>query len=408
LPARAACCREADLPATDKTLATRQAVFLHTGFRSGGTWIWARLRPLPDVLGFYEPLHEAMATLDASGIAMDTAAAWASGHGDTKPYFAEFAPLLAQGAGGVAGYRRRFAYQRYFLDDGEADADLHAYIAGLLAAAAAQGRVAVLKFCRSLGRVGWMRRQFPNALHAVVIRNPMAQFLSSMAQLATGNRYFLVAALLVLARNRGEPLVQAAANWLGLHLPALPARPGTLDFELAWRHLAPLDEAGRYRVFLATWTISAVAALRAEACLVIDADRLASNAEHRAAAEAALGLALGTTVTLFTDRGDKSVPAPPYARQAHEAALGLVRECGNGLPRAALSLIEAKLAGPGWMAGAPLDPPARGYRQVLHADASGTRAMLAQNAYFAMIEASMPLRRWHGALSNRRKEGLLF
>jgi hypothetical protein len=346
-----------------------------------------------------------MATLDARLIAADTAAAWQSGHGDVKPYFAEFAPLLAPGAPGVAGYRRRFAYQRYFLDEWAEDDELRAYVAGLLDAAAEQGKVAVLKFCRSLGRVGWMRRQFPDAQHTVVIRDPVAQFLSSTAQLESGNRYFLVAALLVLARNGEHPLVQQAASRLGLHLPALPARPGALDFELAWRHLAPLDEAARYRVFLATWTISAVSALQAEGCLVIDADRLASDAGHRAAIDAALEHAVGAGFTLNPVREGRSFTPPPYVRQAHEAALGLARECGGGLARAALSLIEAKLAGPGWLAGAPLDPLARGYRRLLHADAAGDR--LAQSAYFAVIRASMPLRRWHGRHRIRKKE-LLF
>jgi hypothetical protein len=383
-----------------------RAVFLHTGFRSGGTWIWARLRTLPDVLGFYEPLHESMATLDARLIAADTAAAWQSGHGDVKPYFAEFAPLLAKGGRGVAGYRRRFAYERHFLEAGARDDELQAYVTGLLETAAGQGKVAVLKFCRSLGRVGWMRRQFPEAQHAIVIRDPMAQFLSSTAQLARGNRYFLVAALLVLARNREQPFVQEAAARLGVHLPALPAPASALDFELAWRHLAPLDEAARYRVFLASWTISALSALRADGCLVIDADRLAFDPAHRAIAEAALGRVVGPGVTLFADRRERPVPPPPYARQAHAAALGLTRDCGGALPDAALSLIETKLAGTGSTAGAPIDPPERGYRRLLHADATGFQAKLSQQAYFTLIHASMPLRRWHGMLRRKRKEGL--
>src|SRR5262245_47471573 len=35
-----------------------QAVFLHTGWRTAGTWLWSRFRARPDVMGFYEPLHE--------------------------------------------------------------------------------------------------------------------------------------------------------------------------------------------------------------------------------------------------------------------------------------------------------------------------------------------------------------
>jgi hypothetical protein len=84
----------------------------------------------------------------------------------------------------------------------------------------------------------------------------------------------------------------------------------------------------------------------------------------------------------------------------------LTRDCGGALPDAALSLIETKLAGTGSTAGAPIDPPERGYRRLLHADATGFQAKLSQQAYFTLIHASMPLRRWHGMLRRKRKEGL--
>jgi hypothetical protein len=380
------------------------AVFLHTGWRSGGTWIWARLRAQPGVRAFYEPLHDVLATLDRAQIARETPDAWNSRHGGQAPYFAEYAPLLRQPRG-VRAYDPRFAHEPYFLDPDAQDRPLHHYLDSLLHAAA--GQVPVFKFCRSLGRVAWMQRRFPDALHAVLLRDPVAQWASVTAQLAAGNRFFAAAPLLVLARNREALAVREAVERFGLRLPALPASRRDLDPELCWRHAARFDEAARYRLFLAFWTITAISALSSDA-MIIDADRLAADQAHGDAVAQALRAHTGTGVSLDTSVPPSRAQIPAGGQAAHAAALALLHARKPALPPPSFALIEAKLSRPAEPPASP-EPAAGAPPGWRDAEAADAASRLRRALYFALIGASMPLRRLHGqiALQNRKK-GLLF
>ena len=95
-------------------LNTRCAVFLHTGWRTAGTWRWARFRALPWVEAYHEPLHENLDTLTAGYILRHRADTWASGHPAlTLPYYHEYAPLL-RSTGGVEGFHAKFATEDFF------------------------------------------------------------------------------------------------------------------------------------------------------------------------------------------------------------------------------------------------------------------------------------------------------
>ena len=273
-------------------------MFLHTGWRSSGTWLWSRCREQPNVHAFYEPLHEAIATLRRSDIPKLRPSSWRSRHGETAPYFAEYGSMIEPGRAGVPLYQRRFAFDGFFLDPSEDDPALEAYLRGLLATASAAGQAAVLKFCRSLGRVGWMEQRFPDVLHAVVLRDPLEQWGSARRLLTEErNRYFTVAPLLVLARNPGHKLVRQACEALDVRLPVLGSTDMAYGVETVWRHVKHQDVTTQYRGFLAYWTATALAALQSRA-LLIDTALLARAPEHRAAVEAAFAARLGGPIDL--------------------------------------------------------------------------------------------------------------
>jgi hypothetical protein len=275
----------ATLTASVRAPAPR-AIFLHAGWRSRGTWLWTRLRAEAGVKAYYEPLHEDLSVLSRQAIGHFRPDSWGSGHADSAPYFSEFADLLGPRGRGVRLYQRRFAFDDFFLAPDQIDHGLESYLRALLDASHAEGRQPVLKFCRSLGRVGWMMDRFPDALHTVLLRDPASQWRSARRQLdQDGNRYFLLAPYLIMARNPGNPLLADAMRCLDV---AMPARLGS-DFGLTvattWRHVQRLDWAQRYRGFLAVWAATAVAACGSGA-EVIDADSLGRDLPHRAAVQA--------------------------------------------------------------------------------------------------------------------------
>ena len=196
-------------------------IFLHCGWRTRGTWIWNRFREMRGVAGYYEPLAEILARLRPDSVATITAESWPSGHrGLARPYFDEYRPFLRAGRNGVRSYRSRFATSEFFAAPDAALPEPEAWLRLLLTTARDRGEQPVLKFCRSLGRLGWMRRRFPRCrayrrdagpVHAVRLRRA--------AVIATNNAYFLATPLQLLALNRDVPLVALCVRHLGIELP---------------------------------------------------------------------------------------------------------------------------------------------------------------------------------------------
>lgn len=377
--------------------APATAIFLHAGWRSCGTWLWEALRERDTVRAYYEPLHEDLDSLDRAALTRFSPGSWDSGHSPGAPYFAEYLPRLRHGMfgdkPGIQGYAQRFAFDDYFRDPGSDDPALRAYLQGLIDAAHAEGRVPVLKFCRSLGRVPWMARHFPDAMHAVVLRDPTAQWLSARRQMEVAkNRYFVLAPFVILARNAAHPMVADALARLRVPMPPHVSRDLGITTQVCWHHVCGLSWAERYRGFLALWAASSLTALRSDA-LVIDSESLGYDTPHGAAVERALGTAAGIRLSLFG--GHRPVGAAAAmgneaeaedATGAAFAALDFITEWRAGLPAAHARLLARKLA--------PRFRPAVRVAQP-RARRPAATAWLHAVLYVVTARATYPLRRAH-------------
>lgn len=276
---------------------TRRAVFLHTGWRTAGTWLWARFRTLPWVEAYYEPLHENLDSLTDGTILRQRADTSVSGHPALAlPYYHEYAPLL-RATGGVEGFHANFATEDFFADAAATLPALRAYLTRLVDHASSRGRYPVLKFCRSIGRVAWMCQVFSHAAHVVVLRNPAAQFESARRYLARQNNpYFLVMPLAILLRNQGSDRVADAMRLFDVRLPALPADTSwddTLRACLTWIEGVPVEQW--YRGFMAFWLLG-VAGLPDTVDTIIDTDLLTLAPRYRATVRSTLVALTGLSV----------------------------------------------------------------------------------------------------------------
>ena len=295
-------------------------VFLHTGWRTAGTWLWSRFREIPGTQCFYEPLHEAMASLSQDDIARVSSNSWASGHPAlTRPYYDEYAGLLNPDGIGVRRYRPAFAIDRLLCPPDTRLAGLRAYLGGLIAAARENGAVPVLKFCRSTGRVAWMRQHFPQAVHVAVLRNPASQWASARRQYAHhDNPYFMAATLRTLAANRGAPMVARVVDALGVPLPVLAGHDIAEDLLVCAADIAQRTPEAAYRAFLAFWLLAALSAAGG-ADMVIDTDLLALSPAYRDTTRHSLAALTGIDLDLDTaSQEDAGLSGPGPA-----ASLGL-------------------------------------------------------------------------------------
>lgn len=338
--------------------SNRQAVFLHTGYRTAGTWLWSCFRRLDNVTAYYEPLHEMLATIDPVKLASSTADSWRSGHPALeKPYFAEYADLMQADVPGIAGYDAGFSIDRF--DGGTPeDADrMEAYVRGLMRTAHEQGRTPVLKFCRSLGRLHWFHATFPDAVHIVVEKNPITQWQSCWQLFAAyRNPHFVAVPFAVLALNRHLPIVQQTLDALRIDLPQVPQHVSddACSFETCLTffkdHIAAARPLQVYRAFLGHWLLTLrYAATHSDA--IFDCDLAGHSPAYVEGAERWINELTGLAPSFGSARREESAERdcgfdPMEGVQVHLDALRLARRwaASGSVEADALTLWTSKLA----------------------------------------------------------------
>jgi hypothetical protein len=251
-------------------------------------------------MAFYEPLNEALATSTLRDIAAMRPGATDSRHPDPeRPYFEEFAPLIPAQGRGVTGYPVGASYDQFLAGPQTNLPGLASYLDSLVRFAHANGKIAVMKHCRTVGRLGWMRTHFPSARHIAVVRSPWGQWLSGWRiYKASGNAYFVTKPLEILALHHDQPLFARA-------LKALHLSPELLNgaVKSATRRGLRLGVSAAtapgvfYRAFLAFWTsMTYTTLLNVED--VIDSDRLGGSQAYRRETEQMIQQRSGLTIDL--------------------------------------------------------------------------------------------------------------
>jgi len=276
-----------------------QGIFLHAGWRTAGTWLWSRFRALDSVNAFYEPLSSLVGELAPDDIP-SIRPTYNSGHPPlSSAYYEEYRPFLQPAARGVRGYRKSFAIDRFGERPDEDFAALQTYLNDLCETSAGQGKLAVLKFCRSLGRMPWLKEAFPDVMHVGILRNPASQFASGwLLRQQWRNAFFVAAPFRVLGFQQNEPVVRQVIAECGVKLP--PVAPTSYDaYAAACDHYAQTVEGSdAYRAFVALWILG-VWRMLTSADLVVDTDLLGQSPDYASG----LGARFRTRTGLMPDLG---------------------------------------------------------------------------------------------------------
>ncbi|WDL95237.1 sulfotransferase [Alicyclobacillus sp. ALC3] len=252
-----------DLLGATSSRMPRRPVFLHSGMRSGSSYLLNKFRMLDDTRCFYEPFSEELGRMSLDFLRNHGPKTWKSRHAPMDPYYLEYEPFMTPENHGIRGFDTEFTFGEYFRVTGDLSAQ-HNYLNSLLGLAGADGRQAVLGFCKSLGRLQWIREAFPNALHIVTVRDPVQQWLSGFHfWRETNNPYFLRYFQPMLANPGDNTYMQAL---LAEH-PDLPYAE-ELRFDLA------------YEMFLHIYAITTIESV-GMADLVVDMERMSRSSAYR-------------------------------------------------------------------------------------------------------------------------------
>jgi len=276
-------------------------VFIHSGWRCSSTYVWHRFRALAGVRAYYEPWHEQLSQVTAQTIRAETPENSGLRHpGGTEPYLKEFEVVLDP-AGGVRGFDASFALDRFWIEPEASDLAQQAYVDGLVAAARLRGERPVLACCRTLGRVGWLKRRF-GGFHVILVRDPVQQWLSFYSlRRRPRPTYFELCHYVLLSEMAGREAVARAL--LGHAFTGGGSLADRLAVVRGKLKRAPASVS--FQAFLAVWLSSHLKALP-EADLVVDVDRMARDRAYAAEVERAIEAGCG----LKPDFSDCRAPAP--------------------------------------------------------------------------------------------------
>ncbi|WDL95239.1 hypothetical protein [Alicyclobacillus sp. ALC3] len=242
---------------------SHRPVFIHSGMRTGSTYFLDRFRVLRDTMCFTEPFQEILSAITVETVRGLGPRSWHSRHSDTEPYFLEYEALLNGDGKGIHGFREEFSFQNYYVVNEDLPHQRE-YLENLLRLARTRGTTPVLGFVRSLGRLEWMRRNFPDAYHIVLVRNPAQQWYSGYSiYKETKNVYFMNVYRSIGINPGNHEYMQEFKRQAG---EALHTDEVRLDF--------------LYEYFLQVYATSTMDAVR-QADLIVDMDRLSQSVAYR-------------------------------------------------------------------------------------------------------------------------------
>lgn len=267
-------------------------------WRSCGTYVFNKLRDCQAFHPYFEPCSEFLVAGRATAIqaAFPERFKKRLRHTGTRQSFEEY-PFSDTG---VQGFNERFAFDQYYLAADAEHADLERYLLILDAHARRCGKTPVAKCCRFGLRAAWMNRVLRSTT-LTLVRDPNAIF-ESYWSFGGRRSYFVVASLLIVARNRSEMLFAELADELDL-----PMNCVDWDMERARAMAAELTLNDCRDIVYFLWVATTLHSLSA-AHVVIDVDLLMTDASYRSEAEDAVLRATGQQVR-FDDVQAKTAPS---------------------------------------------------------------------------------------------------
>ncbi len=253
-------------------------IFIHSLFRTGSTYIWHKFRENERYHCYYEPLHPNLLS-----ISPEHPVAWAYDEQSTnrmrhppleKPHSLEYQLLLRPGVKGLPFLKKSFIFDEFCKNNG--NLALKKYIELLLDNAG--DKIPLLQFNRSALRIRWFKKNFPQACHIYLVRNPRNQWHSYLVMQREHNLdIFLVMDMLTIGVNLKENCFQTLAE----HIPLIEYHGKRIeDEELIFRQvLETYSDGEKYYLFYYLWFYSLVENVL-NADFILNIDLLSSDSDY--------------------------------------------------------------------------------------------------------------------------------
>jgi hypothetical protein len=323
-------------------------IFIHAWWRSGSTYLWSKLREKDTCVCYYEPLHERISGLTLALVEgpENVEISRALRHPlQKKDYFVEYAALIRANN---LKFSPALSYDRFLLRPDETDDELRVYIDGLLNAASAAQRAAVLCFCRSQMRSAWMKKVF-GGVHIAQVRNPSDQWASFQVEPFFRNKMLIIALKL---RNL-HPAAFTHIDAFDRFARYMSKHPAVAVEQLFDRFI---KEREALAIFLVIWIASALQAV-SFTDFVLDIDQVSNNLHWRKTATdwfKTIGCSIDFSDCASPSWGKLPVPPSEFERIMGDAVTA-IRTNAASLVIADPDVIRKRLASLSPLSGQVLD-----------------------------------------------------
>jgi hypothetical protein len=267
-------------------------IFLHSGWRTGSTYLWAKFRSLPTTYCYFEPLSEDLAAL--TPLILDAFVPWPGARHPklSAPYLEEFRPLLGKDLG-IAGYFVEFAYDLYLADRFAQLPKLKSYFHYLIENAYRHSRIPVFGCVRTSLRLAWFQQNIPG-VHIFLSRSSRGQFISYLRQAAHQNPYFIERIWVILGANRDHPAFAPLRQFISI--PEFDGRPEHRDAFYA-KYARQADRNELYYIFYYQHLLT-MKTINENCHAFLDIDRLSRDPRSARAAEFEIESLTGLRISL--------------------------------------------------------------------------------------------------------------
>jgi hypothetical protein len=261
------------------TSMAEKAIFIHSLFRTGSTYVWNTFRKNARYCCYYEPLHQDFVYLSAKRPDL-----WEFGKHVTgqmrfpaldKSLTHEYHPLLQPDKKRLPLFRKSFSFDEFCRISG--NRNLKIYIDSLLENAGS--RIPVFQFNRTALRIRWFKQNYPDAVHLYLVRHPHDQFQSYISMMQEHNLdIFFVMDSLIAGKSQEFGMFKR----LGARIPLVRYRDRFFANEyLIYRIISRCYSYWeRYFIFYFLWFYALYENV-SQADLVINMDLLSQDQDYR-------------------------------------------------------------------------------------------------------------------------------
>ena len=303
--------------------SSRRAIFLHSLFRSGSTYLFKKFRETEGFWCYYEPFHHELVRLRKDNLDLfrfDNETTGRMNHPNLeKPHFYEY-HVAMDGDNKLPFFYTLFAYDEF--SSVQHQIITNQYILNLINSAP-DTLIPLFQFNRSSLRIHWFKKHFPDSLHVYLLRAPRDQFESYCRAGKYSDNIFLAMNLYIIIKNYKYWFFEEVYGEIKGVVPL----SGDINEDLSRciYHIKSFSMEIHYTIFLHLWIASLIEGSR-YADFIIDMNKLGKSEVYSRDIAARFPDNLGLASDFFNDANLKCydsfiLDAEQYMKIEHQLSM---------------------------------------------------------------------------------------